>query len=247
MAVRRTKLSEEIKQDLLIYIEDMRRDKVDKFPSEDNLSKMFKVSRATIRTVLNDLENDGIIIRKHGIGTFLNEMTIPFHVQFSPVSLYADMIKEYGYEYKSMHIGSPEVVEGVEPGIYEKLKIEKDEKLIFTKKLFYADNKPCVFCIDYFPLKLVKDAALMDKIGYYEESLFQFLECELGRKIVSDQAEIRTTTSEETEVLKTYFPATTRSFLQLNCINYDEDNVPVLYAEEYIDTNLIRFYSMRKK
>ena len=84
MAVRRTKLSEEIKQDLLIYIEDMRRDKVDKFPSEDNLSKMFKVSRATIRTVLNDLENDGIIIRKHGIGTFLNEMTIPCFLMIIP-------------------------------------------------------------------------------------------------------------------------------------------------------------------
>lgn len=241
------KLSEKIKDELLKYIENMRKDGEKKLPSEDNLSKMYNVSRTTIRTVLSELENDGTIVRKHGTGTFINDIAIPLHVQFSPVSLYIDMIKEFGYESKAVHIDKPIIIEDASNEIYEKLKIDKKEKLVYTKKLFYADDKPCVFCIDYFPLSLVEDEKVLEKIDDYDDSLFDFLKYELKRPIKSDQAEITTTTSDETEILKDYFPESAKSFLQLNCINFDIDEKPVLYAEEYIDTNLIRFFSLRKK
>src|SRR5512136_1783110 len=40
-------------------------------PSEAELSRRFEVSRATIREALAKLEHAGIIIRKHGVGTFV--------------------------------------------------------------------------------------------------------------------------------------------------------------------------------
>jgi len=247
LARNRTKLTDEIKLELLDYIDEIKKNGEKRLPSEEKLSKKFMVSRATIRTVLSDLENEGIVNRKHGVGTFINELSMPFHVQFSPVSLYTDMIKEFGYKSKSKHIGKPEILENVDKKIYKKLKISEDEKIVFTKKIFYADENPCVLCVDYFPLSIVEKDNLLSKIDDYDDSLFDFFNYELNRKIVADQAEITTTTSDETKILSEYFPKIAKSFLQLNCINFDRDNIPVLYAEEYVDTNLIRFFSMRKK
>ena len=39
-------------------------------PSEDELSKHFAVSRATVREALSRLEQRGSVIRQHGVGTF---------------------------------------------------------------------------------------------------------------------------------------------------------------------------------
>jgi DNA-binding GntR family transcriptional regulator len=40
-------------------------------PSEAELSERFRVSRATVRDALSRLEQRGVIIRRHGIGTFV--------------------------------------------------------------------------------------------------------------------------------------------------------------------------------
>src|SRR5699024_8291924 len=104
-----------------------------------------------------------------------------FHVQFSPVSLYTDMIKEFGYKSKSKHIGKPEILENEDKKIYKKLKISEDEKIVFTKKIFYADEKPCVLYVDYFPLSIVEKDKLLSKIDDYDESLFDFFIYELSR------------------------------------------------------------------
>ena len=40
-------------------------------PSEHELVDFFKVSRITIRSALNLLENDGLIVRKRGKGTLV--------------------------------------------------------------------------------------------------------------------------------------------------------------------------------
>lgn len=43
----------------------------DRLPSEEQLSKMMGVSRATIRELHKSLEERGRIVRRHGIGTFV--------------------------------------------------------------------------------------------------------------------------------------------------------------------------------
>src|SRR5512144_2977322 len=40
-------------------------------PSEADLSQRFEVSRATIREALARLEHAGLIVRNHGVGTFV--------------------------------------------------------------------------------------------------------------------------------------------------------------------------------
>lgn len=44
----------------------------EKLPSEFELSKLLGVSRATLREALRVLEEEKYLIRRHGVGTFVN-------------------------------------------------------------------------------------------------------------------------------------------------------------------------------
>ena len=44
----------------------------ERLPSEFDLSKQLGVSRATLREALRILEEENIIVRRHGVGTFVN-------------------------------------------------------------------------------------------------------------------------------------------------------------------------------
>ncbi|QUL78544.1 GntR family transcriptional regulator [Brevibacterium sp. SMBL_HHYL_HB1] len=45
----------------------------DQLPNEHDLAKQYGVSRMTVRQALNLLEEDGLVARRHGIGTFVSE------------------------------------------------------------------------------------------------------------------------------------------------------------------------------
>lgn len=70
-------------------VESLIRDKIlsgrlepgEKLPSEDELTRQFRVSRITIRNALSHLQNQGLIVRNHGRGTFVAE-NIPVKKQF---------------------------------------------------------------------------------------------------------------------------------------------------------------------
>ncbi|HLA85661.1 MAG TPA: GntR family transcriptional regulator, partial [Thermoguttaceae bacterium] len=42
-------------------------------PSEESLTEMLRVARTTVRQALAELEKDGLVKRRHGAGTFVNE------------------------------------------------------------------------------------------------------------------------------------------------------------------------------
>jgi len=44
-------------------------------PSEWDLSDLYGVSRLTVRRAIDDLERDGLLIRRHGVGTFVANST----------------------------------------------------------------------------------------------------------------------------------------------------------------------------
>ena len=45
----------------------------DRLPTEKELMEQLQVGRATVRAALNELEHEGQVEKRHGIGTFVKE------------------------------------------------------------------------------------------------------------------------------------------------------------------------------
>lgn len=69
----------------------------DKLPTEIALTAEFGVSRATIRTVLTRLANEGLIVRRQGAGTYVNQRVGEVNTLGGLLD-YGRLIAESGYQ-----------------------------------------------------------------------------------------------------------------------------------------------------
>src|SRR5690606_21282713 len=120
----------------------------EKFPSEMAFAKELGVSRNTLREALRILEEENIIIRKHGVGTFVNEKPI-FSGGIEELFSITDMIEREG-----KNPGTEILFTGfVDPHSddVEELKLKENEQVYLVKRVRTADDIPVVYCIDKIP------------------------------------------------------------------------------------------------
>lgn len=72
----------------------------DRLPSEAELVQQFSVSRMTASRALRELQNDGIIIRLPGVGSFIAEPVPKSHI--IQIRNIADEIRSRGHEYSAL-------------------------------------------------------------------------------------------------------------------------------------------------
>ncbi|MBA4264113.1 MAG: hypothetical protein C0453_03445, partial [Comamonadaceae bacterium] len=68
-----TPLYEQIKAILRSRVLDGTYKPHEQLPSESEMMSAFSVSRITVRQALNDLQNEGLVFRIHGKGTFVSK------------------------------------------------------------------------------------------------------------------------------------------------------------------------------
>ena len=80
MAISTDTRINQVKTHMLSYITQNELKRNDQLPSEAAIAKQLGVSRNTLREAYISLENEGIIVRRHGIGTFIAQPA--FHPGF---------------------------------------------------------------------------------------------------------------------------------------------------------------------
>ncbi len=70
-----------------------------KLPTEIELMRLLNVGRATVRAALAELEHDGRIVKRHGIGTFVSTPQISY--SFEPLVSLSYSLKQMGLEIKN--------------------------------------------------------------------------------------------------------------------------------------------------
>ena len=115
-----------------------------KLPTENELTALLGVGRATVRAALAELEHEGRIVKRHGSGTFVCEQQNSY--SFEPLVPLSYSLRQLGLEIKNEILAS----ETLKPK-GELLKGWKKEMTIgHLKRLRIADGKPVAVEDSYF-------------------------------------------------------------------------------------------------
>ncbi|GGA62578.1 GntR family transcriptional regulator [Ornithinibacillus halotolerans] len=210
----------------------------EKLPSEFELAKNLGVSRATLREALRLLEEDNIVTRKHGVGTFVNPKPI-VSSGIEELNSVTYMIEQAGKTPGSQYCST----EIIEPTEEERQKFHPNNitRLVKIERIRTADGKPVVFCIDKIPEGLIPNEA-----ANKEESLFKTLEEHAGKKVSYAITYIEPVSFQERifNLLNCDFE---QSLLLLKQIHYTENDEPVLYSLNYFRPDVFSFHVLRKR
>lgn len=200
----------------------------DRLPAEPELATSLGVSRATLRDALRSLEEDGFVTRIRGAGTFVthrprlrNNLDVNFGV--------TDLISSMGMRPGTRQLGT---VEGAATGEEaERLHLRADDPVARVQRVRTADGRPVVLSTDVVPASLlVGRPELVARLG--EDSLYDFLERELGVVVRQGVASIRPANASREEARLLDVPEGTL-LLYLLQVDYDAGGRPVLLSHEH--------------
>lgn len=139
-----------------------------RLPSEEALAKMLNVSRTTIRTALQSLEQDGIISRKRAIGTTINAHVRPSTLALQRLVGFDGLLREKGHKTKhevEWRRGTPSAE------VAKAFDLEEDQDSLLADKMYYADDRPAISILNVLPWSNLRDP---DFSGEVEPSIFEF-------------------------------------------------------------------------
>lgn len=141
----------------------------DRVPSEDELAARCRASRMTVRQGIIELIDEGILYRRHGVGTFVAQL----HVERDCTKLtnFFEMAEKEGIRAQARILcleSSP-----AKRKVANALRLQEGEPIIHLKTLRLANNVPMTVQDAYMPYKLFPDL-LIDQVQC--EHLWTFFE-----------------------------------------------------------------------
>ncbi|GAA6203818.1 MULTISPECIES: histidine utilization repressor [Thalassotalea] len=124
-----------------------------KVPSENVLAEQFSVSRMTARRALQELTEQGLLVRTQGAGTFV--ATFKSQSSLLEIRNIADEIQERGHQHHAQQIELIAVDVNHELTIL--LGLKEGESVFYSEVLHFENNEPIQLEQRYVNPKLVPD------------------------------------------------------------------------------------------
>jgi DNA-binding GntR family transcriptional regulator len=215
-------------------------------PSEAKLSQRFEVSRATVREALSRLDLAGVVVRRQGVGTYVNSRrngSASVRGWFDDATALMDFVRG------SDSGARARVIEcRIRPAseVARCLDIPRSEPVVAIEKLFFTGTDPVIHCVNIVPLSLVELDAGKDACGQFAavESTYQFLDQCCHRRVHHQQSEIRAVQADESmaRLLRCEAGA---ALLRVEEVGYGSDLQPVFYGLNHFRGDLVTFRQVR--
>ena len=181
----------------------------DPISSEREFSEKYDISRMTVRQAINNLVNEGILVRKRGKGTFVAEQKV--EQPLSGLTSFSEDMRSRGLKPLTKILSFQQI--NSDKSIAAKLKIAEGVPVYEVSRLRLADESPMALEISYLPANIITD--LTEDTVY--ASLYEYIENELNLQISHATQTLESSLAQKSEC----------SILQI------EEGDPVLLIERF--------------
>ncbi len=203
-----------------------------RLPSEMDLADEFGVSRATVRSALGKLAAEGLVIRKQGDGTYVNEHIIDVPTRMGAMWDFIRLIENSGFEASTqlLSIKTRPVTE------HEALALRAipDSDAVALHRRFTANTKPVILASTTIPIGLFLDSdqPLQQHEGELPLRDLLWRKCRqvIAYAIINIESILP---GEDTKQLLQ--KDDTSPLLKLEQVFYNNDNLPILFSESFYD------------
>ncbi len=141
-----------------------------RLPSETALASEFNVSRTSIRNAMNSLVNEGVIIRRHGDGTYINKRVYEFTTQLKNLWSFPDLIEDSGYKSSVSVLSITHFPATAD--LAADLDVHPGTNLMEIQRLFFADTQPVIFSRNFIPQHLLLKS---NSNSHYNTSIYSLM------------------------------------------------------------------------
>jgi len=210
-------------------------------PTEKILSEKFKVSRSTIRSALQSLEDDGVIKKQQGVGTFLTHENFLLKMRIDKVKGFYQLIRDTGHEPSIKEEG---IFQGsIDNKISRKLNLPDNSEVLVAKRTLLGDGKPAIHLREYIPVNIL---TRMPKVNELPDSIFEMSEQFLSQRIEYSISEIIPTIV-DSAMMKILNLPKDFSILRLEETHFNQKNEPMIFSEVFVNDRIIRFNVIRTR
>jgi GntR family transcriptional regulator len=205
----------------------------DALPSENQLCREFGVSRTVVRQTLAQLENDGLVHRVKGKGTFVSPIKAPEYLGHTLLGLYEDAHLR-GEAVRSTVLDHAVVEADAE--IANKLKIEVGAPVVKLSRMRFVNEEPWALSTAWLPEEVGKHSfnadlttdslyRLLERNGVIGVTGWRSVEAVLADRFVANHLGVK--------------PGS--ALLRLKSLRRDENGVPIEYFEAFHRGDRSRF------
>ncbi|MEW6622818.1 MAG: GntR family transcriptional regulator [Bacillota bacterium] len=211
-----------------------------KLPSEDELAKDLGVSLTTVREALLVLTKDGIITKKHGIGSFVHRSALAAKMRIDIISDFIDLLEDGGYDVRLVQSGYR-----IEPASHEEaqnLQVNGGDELFTYERVFYANDIPAIWALNKIPTVYLQNQPSDKEV---ERTIYQFVRkyCreELVQSILEFNPRCATKPEKELFALDEGTP-----LLAWDEVFYNIADVPITFNRITFNPRLMKLKMLRK-
>jgi GntR family transcriptional regulator len=207
----------------------------EQIPTEEELCKIHRVSRTTVRLALQQLEREGRIKKIQGKGTFVTTTrTKIVHHMLAPIISFTEHMKQLGRRSETRLLESLVVPAG--PPLEDLLKIPAQSPVTKLIRLRLADDEPVAYEVCYLPWHLAPGLG-NDKM---DGSLFKHLRDKYGLQIVRSVDTLKpiVTDAPIAGLLKI---APGLPSIRIQTVSYQLDHTPIEYSEGIFRSDVAHF------
>jgi GntR family transcriptional regulator len=198
-------------------------------PSETHLADEFGVSRSTIRSVLSRLAEEGLLLRKHGDGTYVNQHLQGVNTNLGGLWEFGELIEKNGYtaSIEPVLIGSR--VANIDE--CEQFNLPTNSEVLVLKRIFYANRHPEIYVTNIIPRAIIQSS--INEIDG-KMSLNDILKKSCSKQIAYALSDVKSTLSDKStaEILKI---KKLSPLLKIEIKFYNSDNQLIVIGNSYFN------------